>query len=163
MAVVWSDCTIVLIREVMSDVIGKEGSKQNTEDRAIQRGIWTWSSELEILLLWKAERQASSFSLGLEVKLCSALHLCPSSPHPSSFLTSFFCFKSTWSWIVPAQVPPGSSSSCAWKLSKKDTGDPVSSLIQQFTCYVSDLQVPLFLCTHLRRQGRAFTTMYCQL
>lgn len=123
MAGVWSDYTTMLKREVTSDIVGKEDSNQNTENHAVQKGIWIRSSELEIPL-WKAEIwKAGSFSLSLEVKLCSALHSTPALSTSSSFLDGITspCLKSRWSLIVPAQVSPGPFSSCAWKLSKKDT------------------------------------------
>lgn len=52
-----------------------------------------------------------------------AVHPAPAI-HPSSFLNVLpsSYFKSGRSWIISAQVPPGPSSSCAQKLSKKDTG-----------------------------------------
>ena len=53
----------------------------------------------------------------------SSSHLPHSSPQLFlGVVTSFCCFKSRWSWIVSAQVPPGPSSSSAWKLSEKDKG-----------------------------------------
>ena len=103
-----------------SDVIEKESGKQNTEDHVVQKGTRTWTSELEILLRKAESWRADPFTLGVEVKLCSALHLCPSFSLPSFFWMLLLSLVSNQDGHRLFQVPPGPSS-CAQKLSKEDT------------------------------------------
>lgn len=110
----------------MSDTVEKEGSKQDIEDHAVQGRIWTWI--LRIVNTPFEEGRSLKGWLPLlecwgEALQCSS-HLLHSSSSQLflGVVTSFCCFKSRWSWIVSAQVPPGPSSSSAWKLSEKDKG-----------------------------------------
>lgn len=103
---------------VLMAMVGGDNArhKQDTEDYAVPTGLWTWYWEAKSLLLRrKAEAwKTGPVFAGLAVKLCHVLYLCPILPTPAlsrMSLTSSCCFRSWWSWTVPAWVPPGPSSS----------------------------------------------------
>lgn len=145
-----------------SDVIEKESRKQNTENHEVQKGTWTLTSELEILLRKTESWRADTFTLGLEVKSSAVLFTsAPAFPNPAvSGCYDFFLFqiKMAIDYTEYLQDLPPVPRSSPRRIPQLDP-----SLIQQFTFCASGLQVPLFLCTHQRRQGRAFTTMDCLL